>query len=565
MKIPNNYKILLFLIIVLALLLRLVWFDQVPPSLYSDEVSQGYNAFSLLKSGADEYGKSWPVAFRSFGDWKPPLPTYLIMPAVYLLGLNVWGVRLPGTILSVFAVILVFLLVRDGLILYEEKTKKLFQRNFIVKIALLSTLFLTISPWHIFQSRVAMLVNVTFFFLILGLWSFVKSIKNPLYLILCSISMALSIYSYYGMRLIVPLLIIFMFIIYPKKHQQIKYFWLSLISGLVLLLPLGLAFFKEPDVIFGRARTVSIFYDQGVRLRVWDWISADGSQLPNWLIRFFHNKPHTYLWAILNNFFVHLDGRFLFLNGDQQFPFQLPGTGVLYLLDAVFILCGIYYLIRNHRKILNWLIYLVGIFIIPAALTFVTPASNRAFNLVLINSFVTAIGAIRLYQIAPQKFKNILLLLISLGYAVSTSQFINIYFIKLPKLYADRWHYGYKQLFAKTEPLSNKYDQLVIAGPTTVSYIFLLFYLQESPQYISSNIDRNLTADIYGFESVDRYGNYYFPRDFNWSVDKNSYNEHTLYALTEKVVLDEDAKIIDHIYYPNGQVVFNLVEKINSK
>lgn len=561
----NNYKILLFLIIVLALFLRLVWFDRVPPSLYSDEVSQGYNAFSLLKSGADEYGKSWPVAFRSFGDWKPPLPTYLIMPGVYFLGLNVWGVRLPGVILSVLAVILVFLLVRDWLILYQEKNKKLLKRNFIVKIALLSTLFLTISPWHIFQSRVAMLVNVTFFFLVLGLWSFVKSIKNPLYLLLCSISMILSIYSYYGMRLIVPLLIFFMFIIYPKEKMQLKYFWLSLILGLVLLLPLGLAFFKEPDVIFGRARTVSIFYDEGVRLRVWDWISADGSQTPSWLIRFFHNKPHTYLWAILNNFFSHFDGRFLFLNGDRQFPFQLPGTGVLYLLDTVFILCGIYYLIRNHPKIFNWLVYLAGIFIIPAALTFVTPASNRAFNLVVISSFVTAVGAVWLYQKAPQKFKNILLLLMGLGYAVSTSQFIKIYFVKLPKLYADRWHYGYEQLFAKTESLSNKYDQLVIAGPTTVSYIFLLFYRQELPQNIESNIDRNLTADVYGFESVNRYGNYYFPGDFNWSVDKNNYNEYTLYALTEKVVLDRDAKIIDQIYYLNDQVVFNLVEKIKSK
>ena len=77
----------------------------MPPSPDWDEAALGYNAYSLLKTGKDEYGTRWPLALRSFDDYKPPLYAYLAIPTVKYLGLSTYSVRLPAAINGVLGVI----------------------------------------------------------------------------------------------------------------------------------------------------------------------------------------------------------------------------------------------------------------------------------------------------------------------------------------------------------------------------------------------------------------------------------------------------------------------------
>ena len=88
-------KAFLIVIFLLAFTLRFWQLGQNPPSLDWDEASLGYNAYSLFKTGADEYGNKWPLAIRSFGDYKPPLYTYLTIPSVAIFGLNEFAIRFP--------------------------------------------------------------------------------------------------------------------------------------------------------------------------------------------------------------------------------------------------------------------------------------------------------------------------------------------------------------------------------------------------------------------------------------------------------------------------------------
>ena len=83
----------IFPIILLAAVLRLTAFGHNPPGVYLDEAAQGYNAYSLLRTGKDEYGKSWPVFLRSFGDYKMPLYAYLTVPSVKIFGLDSFSTR----------------------------------------------------------------------------------------------------------------------------------------------------------------------------------------------------------------------------------------------------------------------------------------------------------------------------------------------------------------------------------------------------------------------------------------------------------------------------------------
>ena len=73
----------LIITLILAAILRLSFLGQVPAGISPDEVSQGYTAYSLLKTGADEWGVKWPLtSFRSFVDYKAPLQTYLMIPSI---------------------------------------------------------------------------------------------------------------------------------------------------------------------------------------------------------------------------------------------------------------------------------------------------------------------------------------------------------------------------------------------------------------------------------------------------------------------------------------------------
>jgi len=191
-------KIILILILFLAAILRIYYLNKIPNSLYTDEVSQGYNAFSILKTGRDEHGSFLPVSLRSFGDWKPPLPTYIMIPFVFVLGLDENAVRLPSAILGILSLVLAYQLV---LSLFPG-------RNY--KLALFTSFFLAISPWHILQSRSAMLVMIAFFFYISAVYYFQKGLHKNSFFILSFLSFSLSIYSYYGLRIIAPFTIIFL-------------------------------------------------------------------------------------------------------------------------------------------------------------------------------------------------------------------------------------------------------------------------------------------------------------------------------------------------------------------
>ena len=79
----------LILILCLAAFLRFSALDRVPPSLNWDETAIAYNAYSILQTGKDEWGKSWPLlGFESFGEYKLPVFIYATIPGVGLFGLT---------------------------------------------------------------------------------------------------------------------------------------------------------------------------------------------------------------------------------------------------------------------------------------------------------------------------------------------------------------------------------------------------------------------------------------------------------------------------------------------
>src|SRR5581483_5962797 len=79
---------LLVILIAISAFLRLYNVTGDPPALYQDESAIGYNAYSILQTGKDEYGISHPLYFKSFGDYKLPVYIYSVVPSIKLFGLN---------------------------------------------------------------------------------------------------------------------------------------------------------------------------------------------------------------------------------------------------------------------------------------------------------------------------------------------------------------------------------------------------------------------------------------------------------------------------------------------
>src|SRR3989344_6908702 len=99
---------ILLLIIFLSFVLRFYKLGEVPASINWDEASNGYNAYSILKTARDEYGNFLPLYNRSFDDYKPPIYMYLNVPTIAIFGLTPFAVRLPSAFLGVLTVIAMY-------------------------------------------------------------------------------------------------------------------------------------------------------------------------------------------------------------------------------------------------------------------------------------------------------------------------------------------------------------------------------------------------------------------------------------------------------------------------
>ena len=181
-----------------------------PPSLTWDEAAWGYNAYSLGIDGKDEFGKFLPYTYlESFGDYKPPMYAYLDVIPVKVLGLNEFATRFPSALFGTLAVLVTYFLVKR--IFWKSDKNQ--------KYALFASFFLAISPWHILLSRAAFEANVASFFIIFGVWAFLAGVQEKKwYLILSAVSFALSFYTFNTARVVSPILVVLLAIMFLEKN-----------------------------------------------------------------------------------------------------------------------------------------------------------------------------------------------------------------------------------------------------------------------------------------------------------------------------------------------------------
>ena len=104
----------LTIIVLLAAILRFYQLGSNPPSLDWDETSLAYNAYSIIRTGADEYGNAFPLlSIRSFNDSKPPMYVYSLVPSLLLFGKTDFAVRFPSALAGTLTVLFTYFLAKE--------------------------------------------------------------------------------------------------------------------------------------------------------------------------------------------------------------------------------------------------------------------------------------------------------------------------------------------------------------------------------------------------------------------------------------------------------------------
>ena len=208
----KKQKFYLLIILILGFFLRTVVLARFPAGFSPDEAAQGYTAYSILKTGKDEWGVRLPLTPRSFGDYKPPLQTYLMIPSIAVLGLNELAVRLPNAILGTLAILAVFLLAKE---LFKDTT-------FGEPLSLMSAFLLAVSPWQMSFSRGAFEANLITFFMSIGCWFFLKGLKKSNYLPLAGVFLGLNLFTCHAAKLLTPLLVIILVVWGREELVRLK-------------------------------------------------------------------------------------------------------------------------------------------------------------------------------------------------------------------------------------------------------------------------------------------------------------------------------------------------------
>ena len=86
------------LIGIIFMLTRLVQITVLPKGLHIDEISMGYNTWTLSEFGTDRYGVSFPVYFNNAGSGQSSLYVYIAFLLSKVFGYSVFTLRVVSVL-----------------------------------------------------------------------------------------------------------------------------------------------------------------------------------------------------------------------------------------------------------------------------------------------------------------------------------------------------------------------------------------------------------------------------------------------------------------------------------
>lgn len=508
--------ILLLLIVLLSVFLRFYKLGEIPNGLYVDEAVSAYNAYSVLETGKDEYGKSFPVAFRFFGSYSPPLFTYLTAIPIKIIGLNVFSARLISAIFGVMGVIFIYFF-------------------FSGRKGLIASAIFALSPWAIFYSRVGYEINLGFILLSLGILFLWLGINRPKFLFWAYVILSLSTYGAHFERYLAPLLLIASIFVFKRFSL-----WGTIVALVIQIPNIYLLF---TPAFFAKG---GLFYH--------DLIITQAKKIS--MLPLSISYSLSFIREFASRYLGYFSPRSLFLLEDYDLQRSAPGLSVFYFWMVIPYLVGLYRLAKERKRMFNrFLIFLLVIIPIFLALTKDPFSSQRGLPMLLPMILVIVLG----FDYLLSKYKKISYVLLLVLVPISFIFLWRSYFILLPYERTKSWSWGLDKLAAE---IQKRPDGKFILDQSREKpmYIGLVFYLKYPPGKLQSAVDSTIKDNYYTNIKFDNHYEFsnFETRNIEW--EKDIYIKQTLvgdeFSVSPTQATEHFLTQVFEILSPTGEIVF---------
>lgn len=503
----NNVS--LVLIVLLGIALRFWHLGSIPIELNRDEASIGYTAYSLLRTGADEYGRAWPLSVESFGDWKLPGYIWATIPSVSLFGLHPWSVRLPSAIAGVAAILLVYWLV----FLLTKKSK---HQQWL---ALIAALMLAVSPWHIHFSRMAYEVNLGTSALLLGVILLLRYFQSKQWwaLLIGVAAFAYTLFTYHAFQIVSPVVLLTLAIVHFRewklvgKHQIA----VALVAVALFVVPVFLLLFHgaaQSNEVKLSGLTIldeRTYYDRLFQKRQY---FADQTSLA---AKLYSNIPLEFSRQFQQNILTALTSNFLFLNGGGHGSHDIVGIGKFYSVLLPFMVLGAIRLFSKQRIVTKQarvlLLIWLGIAMVPAVITWEPAHATRLYATLLPLTLLCVQGFYFAAQLLGTSHR-VRIFVFSVVGLVAVFQFITTqltYFVVAPQRDVANWVWYAKDMARFLNEQQTSAESVYVSGNSWSPYIYYLFYNAIDPNDAQTYLVHAEPTDE-GFQHVTSYKNILF-------------------------------------------------------
>lgn len=486
-----NFKSLVIIVAVLAILTRFVNLSLVPPHLSNDEISIAYDAYSVLKTLKDEHNQFLPLSFRSHNTYKAPLTAYLTIPAIAIFGNTEFAARLPSAIFGTLTILII------GLLVFE-----LSQNRYL---GLLSSFLLSISPMHILTSRMSYEANIALFFLYFGIFLFFLSIRknSNVTAVLSFISLALSLYGYHTQWVFTPFIIFLLFLVNFKKVIIKRIFYFGILIFFILITPLLFDFLSNLQNST-RASSANILNEPFLVEKL-----KNPSYLPWQKVSFILQASIEKYSSYFNLSYLFFTGYILLPEGD---PFQ---TGVFLFPFLPFFLFGIYKIKVFFKEKSAFVYALLITSPITASLTTGPQSTSRNLVSLVPISIILSVGVL----IFVKSCKRIWIVLFLIVLLISFLYFLAIFYYHFPRDHAEGFQYGYKQIAIFIKPRYHDFKKIIIDprfGPNNlysgVPHLYIPYFTALDPSHLQqrkylqfgSSFDKYEIREINWNESIEK-------------------------------------------------------------
>jgi len=430
------------MVLLVAALFRLPTLDGVPNGFFLDEASRGYDAYSLLLTGADQYGARWPLFAEGLDDYTPTLYTYLVLPFVAALGPTEAAVRLPAALAGLATI---------------GTTYLLGARMFGAWVGVGSSALLAVSPWHVLPSRTGAEWVLLPLFVTLGLWLLDRGRDDRRLLPAAGVVLGIGLYSYAFARILIPLLVVGYALLYWRAIQR-HAAWAAGGAGVLLVLAVPVFAFSATPAGQARLRSVVPLDRLGP------------GEIPGY-------------WA--HNVLSYFSPDFLMWGSEPTHHHRLDGFGPLLPIMAPMALGGIALtLARPRRHGLFWLWWLVAA---PAssALHRESPSSALLLGAIPAWHVLAAVGGVRLVRLGaqwrPWAGRASVALLVAC-WVVTGELAARALYVDYPAYAAADWEYGARDVVQFLEARRPAYDGVLVSDRLDTPHILVLFYAPIDPR-----------------------------------------------------------------------------------